>query len=107
MRHLWVVSVVLFGCGASEQSVSDRWDDYVDEHNTCIDANDCAVVYPGCPLGCFTAVSSDNVAEAEAEAERLVRAYERWGRRCDYDCLPNISPTCEAGRCDVQPGSPR
>ncbi|TNE85913.1 MAG: hypothetical protein EP330_23530 [Deltaproteobacteria bacterium] len=90
--------LVLVGC-ASEASVQARWDAFVDEHASCDTVDDCAVVYPSCPLGCYEAVSADAVDEANAEADRLIRAYERGGRGCDYDCDIEPALTCDAGRC--------
>lgn len=97
---------------ANEEKVSQQWDDYVDEHNSCAAPSDCAVIYPGCPLGCWAAVSSDSVGEAQAKAQQLIDRYERGGRSCAYGCVSTGEVTCEAGRCTVgeslnaDPGDP-
>lgn len=94
--------LLLAGC-ASEQRVQQRWDEYVSEHNSCELASDCALVYPGCPLDCWSAVSVNDVDEAEHTAERLIRRYEGFGRSCDYGCLAPGELSCEAGTCTIGP----
>jgi hypothetical protein len=97
----WILLVLVAGC-ADEERLNARWDAFVADHAACEVAEDCALVYPGCPLGCFNAVNVAFVDEAEAEAARLVRAYERWGRACVYDCAAAGPPTCDDGRCAVE-----
>ena len=98
---LMLATLLVTGCTVDEQTLVDRWDTFVAENNSCAVDTDCAVVYPGCPLGCYDAVSTDAVDEAEAEADRILRIYRRPGRGCDYDCTQNDPPTCEAGTCQV------
>lgn len=92
---------VLVGC-ASEEAIQEDWDAFVAEHQSCEVAEDCVVIYPGCPLGCFVAVSADAEQEAIDEAEKLISRYERGGRVCMYDCLAAGEPTCDAGVCAVE-----
>jgi len=99
-KGLMVVLLAATGC-ASEERIQDQWDDWVDENNTCEVADDCALVYPGCPLGCFTAVSADAVDAADEKADDLIRRYELGGRACDYDCMAAGEPVCDAGVCAV------
>ena len=98
MRAWMVLVLSLVGCGDVEQA----WDEWVDEHNSCEVAADCALVFPGCPLGCATAVNVEFVDDAEAKASRLIGRYERFGRSCDYDCIATEEPVCnDAGRCEA------
>jgi hypothetical protein len=90
----------LLGC-ASEEGVQRRWDAFVAEHSECEFADDCAIVYPGCPLGCFDTVNVEHVEEAEDLADRLIRQYESFGRSCDYDCAEAPDPVCDAGSCTL------
>lgn len=99
----WLLPLfMLTGC-ASEQRIQQRWDDYVEEHNSCEVASDCAIVSPGCPLDCWSAVSVDDVDEAEQTAERLIRRYEGLVRSCNYGCLAPGELSCEAGACTIGP----
>lgn len=93
--------IAVFGC-ATFDGVERDWDDYVAEHNACELPEDCAVVYPGCPMGCFTAVNAEHATEAQAYAQELSARLQRSGSACDYDCLPHGAPRCESGRCVVE-----
>lgn len=101
--RLLALCVFMTGCAISDERAEERWDDWVDANNSCETADDCVVVYPGCPLGCFTAVSADSEQASRDEAERIVSAYERGGRSCDYDCIGAQPPTCDDGVCSVLP----
>ncbi len=92
----------LVGC-ASEEQIQARWESFLDENTSCEVAEDCALVSPGCPLGCATAVRADAVDEAEELAARLIRQYEAGGRSCAYDCVAFEGVTCDAGRCALVP----
>lgn len=99
------VSTLLFltaGC-VTEEGIQQKWDDYVADHNSCQAASDCVSIYPGCPLGCFEAVSASDKSDAEAEAARLVDKYESGGRACDYSCVEPGPLVCEAGHCGFGP----
>jgi hypothetical protein len=89
---------VMFGC-VSEERTQEKWDEFVADNNACASADDCAIVYPGCPLGCYTAVSADRRSAAEAKAASLIDGYERSGRACDYSCLEPPPLVCDAGHC--------
>jgi hypothetical protein len=102
----WWFPLLCAGCWVSESRLDDAWALFVDDHNGCDVAEDCALVFPGCPLGCFEAVSVAHRDEAQAYADRLVRRYERGGRACDYDCMAPAPPRCDAGRCRVDPMAP-
>ncbi len=103
MMRFWILCTVMGGCAISSERAEERWDESVDANNSCETADDCVVVYPGCPLGCFTAVSADAEQQATAEAQSIVDAYERGGRSCEYDCLGSLPPTCDAGVCNAAP----
>jgi hypothetical protein len=92
---------VVAGClPASEQSIQEEWEEWVAEHDTCAVAEDCVLVYPGCPLGCWAAVSVDAEQEATDLAADLIDDYERGGASCDYSCV-QAEATCDAGTCAV------
>ena len=69
----------------------------------CMVASDCVLVSPGCPLGCTVAVRADRKNDVEAKARDLINQYERWGARCDYECIGAGPITCTAGRCAASP----
>lgn len=96
MRLLFILLVA--GC-ANEATIQQSWDDWVADHNACEAATDCAVVYPGCPLGCAEAVSAAFESDARAQADRLIRRYERGGRSCAYDCIEPGALVCDDGSC--------
>jgi hypothetical protein len=89
------------GCGRSEEEVQKEFDDFVAASNACQQPADCVLVSPGCPLGCFVAVSSAKKAEVEEKARDLIDEYQAGGQRCDYDCIAPGALLCEAGRCQV------
>jgi hypothetical protein len=102
MRHYLVVLGLLGLSCLSEERASDRWDAWVADHSSCVEDSDCALVYPGCPLGCASAVKASYVDEAQAKADKHIRRYERGGRMCDYKCIGASGPVCVDSRCDVE-----
>lgn len=87
--------------GCSDEKVTEQWDAWVEDNNTCEAVDDCELVYPGCPLGCASAVNVDAVDEAYEKSDALVRRYEFGGRSCDYDCAA-AEVACDAGTCVVE-----
>jgi MYXO-CTERM domain-containing protein len=83
----------------SEAEIKAEFDSYVAGANRCDVATDCALAFPGCPLGCFVAVRADRKADVEQKARELVDDYERGGRRCVYDCNTAGELTCTSNRC--------
>ncbi len=99
MKRLSLFALLLLSaCVPSEAEVQDQWDQFVSENNSCQTVDDCAMVYPGCPLGCGTAVSASAEGEARALGESLIAEYERRGQECVYDCA-GLVPACESGTC--------
>lgn len=99
MKRLSLLALLaLSACVPSEDQVQQEWDAFVSENNSCETVDDCVVVYPGCPLGCGTAVSASAEAEARALGESLIAEYERGGQECLYDCA-GFEPACESGAC--------
>ena len=93
--------VFIVSCGASEESVEADWNAFLSQNQSCEADTDCVVVYPGCPLGCYAAVSASSEAAANAEADRLIAKYERGGRACAYGCVEAGEPVCSAGMCTL------
>ena len=91
---------LLAGCMTAD-GAQERWDSWVQEHNQCDVPEDCTLVYPSCPLGCFEAVSTEFADEARDTADRLIARYERGGVTCDYDCIEAGPLGCEANTCVV------
>ncbi len=90
----------LLGCAPSEEEVQDEFAAFIASRRGCEQDTDCAVVYPGCPLGCYVAVAEEHVEAVEKKARELVEDYERAGRSCDYDCMEPPEPVCRAGGCE-------
>lgn len=91
-----------FGCGPSEGQIRDEFRRYVHGANQCEEARECALVYPGCPLGCFVAMRSDRAAEVERKAQQLIEDYESDTTSCEYGCPPPGAVQCVDGRCSVE-----
>jgi hypothetical protein len=53
----------------------------------------------GCPLGCSTTFNQDYEDEVAEEAERLIHRYEKGGKACEYECVQETEPVCEASTC--------
>lgn len=98
---LGALGLLAAACGRSEEDIQSEWDDTVAGANTCQTAADCALVSPGCPLGCFVAVNSAKKAEVAAKAQELISEYESGGRACDYSCVAPGAIECAEGRCAV------
>ena len=85
----------------SEEGAERRWQRFVDDHNSCETVDDCVVVYPGCPLGCWEAVSAEHEDAAIKKAEKIVKSYERGGRACAYGCVSAGELSCNSGICEL------
>lgn len=90
-------------CGASEEAVQREFDAVVAASNFCERDSDCAVVFPGCPLGCQTAINAKHKQKVERRARELIDDYETGGRSCEYDCASPGPVACIAERCDFGP----
>jgi hypothetical protein len=94
-----LLGALLASCSPSEAEVQAEFDAFVTDHATCEADTDCAVFSPGCPLGCWVAVRSDALDEAEALADDLIDDYVRGGTACAYECVAGGAATCLAGQC--------
>jgi len=103
LGRVLLLGALAAGCGASEEEVQAEFNAFVADHDGCQAATDCALMSPGCPLGCSTALRADAVDEAEALAEDLVDDYERSGTHCDYECVGAQRVACTDGACQVCP----
>ena len=92
--------LALAACVPSEAELQEEWDQFVDQNKSCETVDDCVMVYPGCPLGCGTAVSAEAETEARELGESLISRYERGGQECMYDCM-GLELACEAGSCEA------
>ncbi|MBN2191551.1 MAG: hypothetical protein JW751_01945 [Polyangiaceae bacterium] len=102
LRSTRLVLLLLLAIGClSEDGAVERWEAWLEEHDSCAADDDCALVHPGCPLDCAAAVNASEVEEAEAKAERLIDRYERSGRGCEYECAAEYGVECADGRCTV------
>ncbi len=61
----------------------------------CVTDVDCAVVFPGCPLGCYAAV---NNMQFDAAVRIVTMFHLRCPGRCMYRC-PVAHPECHDGQC--------
>jgi hypothetical protein len=95
--------LVLAGCTPSEEDLQKEFDAFVAGANSCAMPSECAAASAGCPLGCGVAVRADRKAAVEAKARELIDRYERYGARCEYDCVGHGPATCTEGRCAFEP----
>ena len=108
MRRQVAFFVLLMGCAApSEHEVQAAFHSFVASHNRCERDEDCALMFPGCPLGCYAAVHRSAVEEAEQVARGLIADYEAPGRACFYQCIADCGVRCAENVCapitDCQP----
>lgn len=103
MGALVFLAAACTGCARSAEDIQQEFDDVVAGANSCSAAADCALIAPGCPLGCFVAVNAAKKDEVEAKAKSLIEDYQRGGRACAYDCAAPGPVACVSGRCDAQP----
>jgi hypothetical protein len=80
-------------CHERNAAIRPAFEKLVSEHNSCLRSSDCAVVTPGCPLGCYAAERRSDVPNVESRARELV-AQSGPDCRCMYKCPPEPSPSC-------------
>jgi hypothetical protein len=101
MKRLSLIVLFSFtACSVSESEVQEEWDEFVSQNNSCETVDDCVMLWPGCPLGCGSAVSADAEVQAKSLAESLLDRYERGGQSCDYDCAELVL-ACEDQTCQA------
>lgn len=104
LRRAAIAVLVLLAAGcASAEEIQADFAAHVGASSACVEDAECALIVPGCPLGCFVAVRADAADECTAYAAGLIDEYERSGARCDYDCLAAGPVRCEEGRCTADP----
>ncbi|HHO53459.1 MAG TPA: hypothetical protein ENK18_21960 [Deltaproteobacteria bacterium] len=101
MTLRYVAPIVWLCSCVSAESLQWEWEAFLLDHQDCVEDVECAVVYPGCPLGCAAAVRADAVDEAEARIAELLKQYERSGRGCSYECVEHTPPACVQGLCFI------
>jgi hypothetical protein len=102
LSSLIVCALAASACAPSEEEIQEEFDEFLSTRNSCSDVSDCALVYPGCPLGCAVGVNKAHAADVKAKAEELIEDYESGGQACAYECL-QTEPACTACRCDAVP----
>jgi hypothetical protein len=95
----WSLWVATASCAPSEEELQEEFAEEVARSNTCEEASDCVIVWPGCPLDCWVAVNAEQRTRVEAKARELIDEYESGGRACDYLCIDAPEPACAEGRC--------
>jgi hypothetical protein len=88
-------------CQERNAAICPAFEKLVSEHNSCLSSSDCAVVTPGCPLGCYVAVRRSDVPVVESRARELV-AENGPDCRCMYKCPPEPRPSCANGICTTE-----
>lgn len=100
IRATLVFAALLLVCSCSMEQIDRQWDTWVDEHNMCEVVQDCVLVYPGCPLGCYAGVSVEHEDEANRLADDLINRWSMGTRDCAYDCI-SAEVECVDQVCEV------
>jgi hypothetical protein len=88
-------------CQERNAAIRPAFEKLVSEHSSCLRSSDCAVVAPGCPLGCYVAVRRSDVSIVESRARELV-AQGGPDCRCMYKCPPEPRPSCTNETCTTE-----
>jgi len=88
-------------CRERNAALRPAFEKLVSEHNGCLHSPDCAVVAPGCPLGCYVAVSRSDVPMIESRGRELVEGNGP-DCRCMYKCPPEPRSSCTNERCTTE-----
>lgn len=91
--------LTLAGCNPSEIDLQLDYDDFVALHQQCQVSEDCALVVPDCPLGCYFALADGSADDAQAFADELVGYYEAAIGHCENSCPPAPGVACRNQRC--------
>ena len=88
-------------CGGSlsEEEAREEFDMAVRQANACRTVDDCVLVMPGCPLGCWAAVSSGAEAQIEETAAELIAEHNSDGTGCAYRCPASPAIQCVENAC--------
>ncbi len=98
-----LVALLFAACASpTSEEVNEEFDEFLSTRTACSTVDDCVMIYPGCPLGCATAVNKAFKSEAEDKAEELKSDYESGGMTCQYGCVA-ADLACTAGRCATVP----
>ena len=102
-----LLAATALSCSApSEETIKAEFDAYVAGANACAAASDCAIVFPGCPLGCEVAVRADRSVDVMKKAGSLIQQYESGNQAgCAYSCAQSHA-VCTEGLCAVETGAP-
>jgi hypothetical protein len=85
------------------EALRKQFEDYVETVNACVSDNECTVIFPDCPLGCFVAVPEARRAEIEAKAQSMLTAFGGGRTVCAYNCAASGPATCTDRRCTSRP----
>jgi len=99
MMRVVLLVTLLSSCAPSEDEIQKEFDSFVSAHNACEQDEDCVLIMPGCPLGCWTAVNVDAAGEATRLARELIEDYESAGRACAYGCVASCGARCSDKAC--------
>ena len=71
------------GCAPSEEEIKQEFGEFVSKHVACTRDTECALISPGCPLGCSVAIQAGAASEGERLGRELIDDYERGGTACE------------------------
>lgn len=93
-------ALLALGCasGKSEEEISQEFEQFVSERDSCTETSDCVLAGGGCPLGCGSAVHSQYANEVNQKARQLIAEYEAAAPGCEYSCAESHAE-CQKGRC--------
>jgi cytoskeletal protein RodZ len=85
-----------------QSDIETKYQSAVARSNACQKATDCAVISPGCPLGCWSAVNAANAGQILHVAEQLRNEQKKPIGNCMYKCTAKPEPNCVNGQCTFQ-----
>ena len=101
MRWFAVMMLMMAACAPSEAAIQALFEERVAESQACETDEQCTVISPGCPLGCWVAVNTTEADALAAYAQELISDYESGGMSCAYGCISAGEVACVEQICTL------
>lgn len=85
-------------CAEKQVRLRSEFAEAMVEYGRCEGPQDCQVVQPGCPFGCFVAAASKHADDVSRLADEI-RVRNEPGCVCKYRCVEAPPVSCLEGRC--------
>jgi len=104
-KTVFIIALILSACAPSAEEIRSDFQEKLAECVSCEKAEECVIIYPGCPLGCHVAVNIEFSEELNEYAKSLIADYERGGASCNYGCLAPGAVVCTENTCQINMSS--